>query len=132
MLRQYFLIYVLLQYSRCSRISQPAMFAGIGQPEPPSGPGPVLDTSAFLVEEEGGCRENYLHYSTHHLLYRCNLCGERFDVNDLLLSHLKNDHMAVSRVLKPQYSCAKCPANFFKNAFLLKHSLIHKKAKDIL
>ena len=56
----------------------------------------------------------------------------RFAVNDLLLSHLKNDHMAVSRVLKPQYSCAKCPANFFKNAFLLKHSLIHTQSKPAI
>ena len=54
----------------------------------------------------------------------------RYAANEALLVHLKQEHMAVSRVLKPQYSCARCPANFFKNAFLLKHSLTHTQSKQ--
>ena len=56
----------------------------------------------------------------------------RYAANEDLLAHLKQEHMAVSRVLKPQYSCARCPANFFKNAFLLKHSLTHTQSKQNL
>ena len=56
----------------------------------------------------------------------------RYAANEALLVHLKQEHMAVSRVLKPQYSCARCPANFFKNAFLLKHSLTHTQSKQSL
>ena len=63
-------------------------------------------------------------------LFRCNLCGERFVQNSRLVAHLKSQHMAVSRALKAQFSCARCPAKFFKNDFLLKHSLTHAPIKD--
>lgn len=112
-------------------------YQGIAQPEPPPNPITGLGSESCLLETETEDvetlklreKENYHHYTSAHLLFRCNLCGDRFDANPDLLSHLKQEHMAVSRVLKPQYSCAKCPANFFKNAFLLKHSLIHTQSQ---
>ena len=64
------------------------------------------------------------------VILRCNLCGDRFVQNSNLLVHLKTNHMAVSRALKAQFSCAKCPAKFFKNDFLLKHSLVHLENKQ--
>ena len=67
---------------------------------------------------------SYVRYGLD-LLFRCNLCGERFSENSVLLNHLKQRHLAVSRALKPQYSCGQCPARFFKNSFLVKHSSTH-------
>jgi len=112
-------------------------YQGIAQPEPPPLPITGRGSESHLAEEtmessysKAMEKENYLHYSSAHLLFRCNLCGERYAANEALLVHLKQEHMAVSRVLKPQYSCARCPANFFKNAFLLKHSLTHTQSKQ--
>ena len=131
-------------------------YQGIAQPEPPPLPITGRGSESHLAEEtlessysKAMEKENYLHYSSAHLLFRCNLCGERWSLhssntfchsfytfryaaNEALLVHLKQEHMAVSRVLKPQYSCARCPANFFKNAFLLKHSLTHTQSKQSL
>ena len=36
---------------------------------------------------------------------------------------------AMSRALKPQFSCGACPAKFFKNSFLIKHCESHEKLR---
>ena len=49
-----------------------------------------------------------------------------FAENAFLLTHLKNRHRStVFKALKPHFSCGACPAKFFKNSFLVKHSECH-------
>ena len=59
-------------------------YQGIAQPEPPPLPITGRGSESHLVEEtmessysKAMEKENYLHYSSAHLLFRCNLCGER-------------------------------------------------------
>ena len=40
-------------------------------------------------------------------LFRCNHCGVRYADNSQLVMHLKASHPAVTRMLRPQYSCAR-------------------------
>lgn len=56
---------------------------GIAQPEPPANPITGMGSESHLLEEDHSPsfkvmeKENYLHYSSAHLLFRCNLCGDR-------------------------------------------------------
>ena len=59
-------------------------YQGIAQPEPPPLPITGHGSESHLAEEametsysKAVEKENYLHYSSAHLLFRCNLCGER-------------------------------------------------------
>ena len=59
-------------------------YQGIAQPEPPPLPITGRGSESHLAEEtlessysKAMEKENYLHYSSAHLLFRCNLCGER-------------------------------------------------------
>ena len=60
-------------------------YQGIAQPEPPPLPITGRGSESHLMEEErmessyskAMEKENYIHYSSAHLLFRCNLCGER-------------------------------------------------------
>ena len=64
----------------CSSLTLPP---GIAQPEPPANPITGMGSESHLLEEDHSPsfkvmeKENYLHYSSAHLLFRCNLCGER-------------------------------------------------------
>ena len=125
------------QNSKCFRRPTPLplygldTYHGLPQPEPPASPITGMESESYLEEDDTISltteKENYYHYTynSDKALFRCNLCGDIFADNSNLLHHLKTNHMAVSRALKAQFSCAKCPAKFFKNAFLLKHSLTH-------
>ena len=128
------------QRSRCSRsfrrpaplpLSGQETYHGLPQPEPPTGPITGMGSESYLAEDDtislAREKENYYHYTynSDKALFRCNLCGDKFTDNCNLLNHLKTNHMAVLRALKAQFSCAKCPAEFFNKAFLLKHSLTH-------
>jgi hypothetical protein len=59
------------------RPSQGETYQGIAQPEPPAGPITGRGSESHLMEQDATEKENYIHYSSAHLLFRCNLCGDR-------------------------------------------------------
>lgn len=98
-------------------------YRGQPQPQPPSNP--ITGLTLLEEEEDFSYTDTRDKHSTGDTLFRCNLCRKGFVLNEKLLNHLKSDHMKVSRALKPQYGCGQCPASFFNNSFLLKHSVSH-------
>ena len=120
------------KHSKCFRHPAPLplsgleTYYGLPQPEPPTGPITEIVSEPYMAEDIN-ISQDYYHYTynSDKALFRCNLCGDKFTDNNNLLLHLKTNHMAVTRALKAQFSCARCPAKFFKIAFLMKHSLTH-------
>merc|ERR1712243_485287 len=80
-------------------------YQGIAQPEPPPNPITGLGSESCLLETEEDMetlklreKENYHHYTSAHLLFRCNLCGARIEANTALLYHPNQEDMAGPRV----------------------------------
>jgi hypothetical protein len=57
--------------------------------------------------------------------FECAICFDGFVKNIDLLTHTRQQHAGLLKLLQPSYKCGQCEAKFYKNSYLVKHCRFH-------